>query len=192
MEVPGATYHVTARGNAGMRIFGDDFDRVHLLGLMGKASDTFGWSCLAYCLMDNHYHLLVRILGPNLSSGMRLIQTGYAKRFNARHGRQGHVFGDRFHNRRVDGDEHLLSAVVYTVLNPVRARVVDAPQEWRWSSYRATAGLEEPPGMLDLECLLGLLSPQRERAQAMYREMVAEAVCGIRGGRRQAGDSHLR
>ena len=78
VHAPGATYHVTARGNARMRIFGDDFDRVFLTDRIGRAIQQYGWRCLAYCLMDNHYHLLVRTPEPNLSSGMRLIQTRYA------------------------------------------------------------------------------------------------------------------
>jgi len=176
MEVPGTTYHVTARGNGGMPIFGDDFDRIRLLDLIARATHRHHWRCLAYCLMDNHYHLVVQTPEPNLSSGMRVIQTRYAKHFNCRHDRRGHLFGDRFHDRRVDGEGHLLSAAVYTVLNPVRAGIVEQPQEWQWTSYRATAGLEEPSGFLDLELLLGLLSPARDRAQAMYREMVVEAA----------------
>ena len=178
-----------------MPIFEDDFDRVRLLDAVARAVRSHRWRCLAYCLMGNHYHLLLQTPEPNLSSGMRLVQGGYARRFNRRHDRRGHLFGDRFHDLRVDGEEHLLSAAVYTVLNPVRAGIAGTAEQWRWSSYRATAGLDEKPSFLAVEDLLALLSPQREGAQAMYREMVAEA--GRRRGRGgvsafKAGDSHLR
>jgi putative transposase len=176
LEVSGATYHVTARGNGGLPIFEDDFDRIHLLDQLARAIDRCRWRCLAYCLMGNHYHLLVRTPEPNLSSGMRLIQTRYAKHFNPRHGRQGHLFGDRFHDARVDQEERFLSAAVYTVLNPVRAGIVNRPEEWLWSSYRTTAGLDEAPGFVDVDGILGLLSPDRERAQVLYREMVLETA----------------
>ncbi len=176
MEAPGATYHVTARGNGGASIFEDDFDRIHLLGLLARSIHDRGWRCLAYCLLGNHYHLLVQTPEANLSNGMRLVQTRYAKHFNRRHGRRGHLFGDRFHDRRVEGDDHLVSAAVYTVLNPVRAGVVDRPDEWPWSSYRATAGLDEPTDFLAREELLELLTPHRERAQALYRELVASTM----------------
>jgi REP element-mobilizing transposase RayT len=172
---PGATYHVTARGNGGQDIFADDFDRLHLVGLLSRASGTYRWRCLAYCLMTNHYHLVVVTPDPNLSSGMRLIQTRYAHRFNRRHDRHGHVFGDRFHDRRIEVGEHLLSALAYTVLNPVRAGLVDRPGDWPWSSYRATAGLEDAPGFLDVSSVHGLLSHDPDRARILYREFV-EAV----------------
>lgn len=174
VAVPGATYHLTARGNDGNAIFTDDFDRVHLLDLLSRATIRYGWVCLAYCLMGNHYHLLVQLTKPELSSGMRFIQTRYARRFNARNDATGHVFGDRFHDRRVEGDTHLLAAAVYTVLNPVRAGIVNRPDKWPWSSYRATAGLTVAPGFLDPVLLLDLLSPDLLRARALYRDLVEQ------------------
>ena len=172
IEVPGTTYHVTARGNAGAAIFVDDFDRLHLLQAIARAVRELRWTCFAYCLLGNHYHLLARIAEPNLSRGMQRIHSGYVRRFNARHARRGHVFGRRFHGRGVEGDEHLLSAAAYTVLNPVRAGIVARPEEWRWSSYRATIGLDRSPDFLDADALLSLLSPSRERARELFREMV--------------------
>jgi REP element-mobilizing transposase RayT len=178
-EVPGATYHVTARGNGGRAIFEDDHDRIHLLGMVAHVVRVNDWTCFAYCLMDNHYHLLVRTSGLTLSSGMRVVQTRHAQRFNSRHGRRGHVFGDRFHARRVEGESHLLAAAVYVILNPVRAGLVARPGEWQWSSYRATL---EPvhSGFLDAGALLELLSPNIDRARALYRQVVDEAVATLR------------
>jgi REP element-mobilizing transposase RayT len=187
IEVAGATYHVTARGNDGMPIFRDENDRAHLLGLLAGTVRDRRWVCLAYCLMENHYHLVVRTPEPNLSSGMRFVQTRYAKRFNSRHGRRGHVFGDRFHDRRVDDEAHLLTAAAYVVLNPVRAGLVDRPGDWPWSSYGVTVEGDDS-GIVDTNAVLELLSADLDRARDRYREMVETAALG----RTNAGDSHLR
>ena len=176
-EVAGGTYHVTARGNNGAEIFRDDYDRIYLLGLLSHAAAELDWRCFAYCLMSNHYHVLVRTPRLNLSSGMRLIQTRHARRFNSRHGRRGHLFGDRFHSRRVEEDSHLLAAASYIVLNPVRAGLVERPDDWRWSSYRATAGLDDAPGLLDVEPLLEMLAADRDSARWRYVEMVEAMRC---------------
>jgi len=133
--------------------------------------------------MDNHYHVLVRLTDPNLSDGMRFVQTRYAFRFHRRHERQGRVFGERFHDRRVDGERHLVAAAAYTVLNPVRAGIVDRPEAWSWSSYRATIGTVDPPSFFDPTALLELLSTDLERARALYSELVA---------REERGDSHQK
>ncbi|MBA3433980.1 MAG: transposase [Actinobacteria bacterium] len=159
-------------GQRRQRDLAGDFDRVHLLDLFSRAAIRYRWVCLAHCLMGNHHHLLVQLREPELSGGMRFIQTRDARRFNARNGRQGHVFGDRFHDRRVEGNHHLLAAAVYTVLNPVRTGIVNRPDAWPWSSYRATAGLAEAPGFLDPNLLLNMLSPDPARARALYRDLV--------------------
>ena len=182
-------YHLTARGNGGSAIFVDDFDRLYLLDLLVRVVRGLHWSCFAYCLMGNHYHLLVQTAEPNLSNGMHLLQTSYVRRFNRRHDRQGHLFGRRFHDQPISRDEHLVAAAVYTVLNPVRAGIVERPEEWRWSSYGATAGLEEEPAFLDVEPLLSMLSPSTSRARELFREMVeAERTAGAR---HPAGARHL-
>jgi REP element-mobilizing transposase RayT len=175
LEEPGATYHVTARGNDDDAIFRDDHDRTHLLGLISGVTREHGWTCFAYCLMSNHYHLLVRTPQPNLSRGMQLVQTRYAHRFNARHRRRGHLFGDRFHDRRVEADAHLLAAAAYVVSNPVRAGIVVRPQDWPWSSYHVTAGGEDRSKLVDTDAVLELLSPDPTRARELYRELVATA-----------------
>jgi REP element-mobilizing transposase RayT len=174
MEVPGATYHLTARGNNGAAIFADDYDRMHLLGLLSHAAREQRWTCLAYCLMSNHYHLLVRTADSNLSSGIGWVHTRYVRRFNGRLGRRGHLFGERYHDRRVESDEHLVAAAAYVVLNPVRAGVVARPEEWRWSSYRATVDADEPALLVDVGALLGLLSTDFDRARTLYREVVED------------------
>jgi putative transposase len=176
IEAAGAIYHVTARGNAGAAIFDDDLDRLNLLHLLGRVVRDLRWRCFAYCLMGNHYHLLLQTLEPNLSKGMHLLQSAYVRRFNKRHDRAGHVFGRRFHDQPVKGHEHLVAAAVYTVLNPVRAGIVARPEEWRWSSYRATVGSETAPAFLDVDAMLSMLSPSAPRARELFREMVETAA----------------
>lgn len=172
IQAAGATYHLTARGNGGATIFLDDFDRLYFLQVVARVVRELEWTCFTYCLMNNHYHLLVRTPRPDLASGMQRIQSSYVRRFNARHARQGHVFGRRYHDELVRRDEHLLSAAAYVVLNPVRAGIVERPEEWRWSSYRATVGLDACPAFLDVVSLLEMFAPDRARATALFREMV--------------------
>lgn len=171
LDFPGAFHHVTARGNARDTVYRDNTDRTLFLGALERAVERFGWCVLAHCLMGNHYHLLVETPQANLSRGMRHVNGVYAQRFNRRHARVGHVFQARFHATLVDCDAHLLAAAAYVVLNPVRARLCQEPADWRWSSYRATVGLE-PPGFLATDRLLGLLAESRPEARRRYRAFV--------------------
>lgn len=124
LEFPGAIYHVTSRGNARNAIFLDDEDRVLFLACLGAVVTRFGWWCHAYCLMDNHYHLLIETPEGDLSRGMRQLNGVYTQRFNRRHGRAGHVFQGRFKAIVVDRDSYLLELCRYVVLNPIRAGMV--------------------------------------------------------------------
>jgi REP element-mobilizing transposase RayT len=161
-----AIHHATARGNAREALYRDATDRVRWRDVLAETAERFSWLVLAYCQMGNHYHLLVETPRPTLSRGMRHLNGVYAQRFNARHGRVGHVFQARFHARLVERDEHLLAVAAYIPTNPVRARLCSTPVSWRWSSYRATIGLE-PPGFLAVERLLSFFgAPASARANA--------------------------
>ena len=105
---------------------------------LARVSERHGWECLAYCLMGNHYHLIVRTPQPNLSTGMRLLNGAYANWFNARHERVGHVFQGRFRSVLLRSSIHLRTAVRYVLRNPVAAGLCGHPRDWRWSSYAAT------------------------------------------------------
>src|SRR5450759_1095392 len=122
IESPGAIYHVTARGNAREAIFRDDADRDLFLAALGEVVTRFGWLFHAYCLMDNHYHLLIETSQGNLSPGMRQLNGVYTQRVNRRHARVGHVFQGRFKAILVERDSYLLELARYIVLNPVRPR----------------------------------------------------------------------
>ncbi len=174
IEFEGALYHVTARGNAREAIAKDDADRNRFLAILGKTVSRFNWLCHAYCLMGNHYHLLIETPDGNLSQGMRHLNGVYTQAFNRRHKRVGHVLQGRFKAILVDKDSYLLELCRYIVLNPVRARMVKHPREYPWSSYRATTGLAKPPDLLTCDWLLNQFGKHRVTAQKRYRTFVLE------------------
>jgi REP element-mobilizing transposase RayT len=125
-------YHVTARGVARSRIFIDDHDRTRFVRLLRSVTARFRWRCHAYCLMGNHYHLVVEGRLADLSAGAHRLNGGHARRFNERHERVGHLFQERFHARVLRDDEHLAAACTYVLDNPVRAGLSLTADAWRW------------------------------------------------------------
>ena len=172
LEAPGAIHHVVAKGNAGEAIVRDNRDRLTFVQRLAQAIAKHGWSCLAYCLLDNHFHLVVETPEPNLGVGMKWLKASYAQDFNHRYERVGHVFGGRFYSMLVERDSHLTAAIAYVALNPVRAGVVDRAENWYWSSYAAIVGLVPPAPFLEPQRVLELLDPRAEVA----RRVLAEAV----------------
>ena len=154
IEYPGAVYHLTARGNARQPIFRDTADRHGFLRTLAHVVDRYSWRCHAYCLMTNHYHLLIETPQPTLARGMRQLNGVYTQAFNRRHGRSGHLFQGRYHAVVVEKEAHLLELCRYVVLNPVRVKSCRTAGAWRWSSYRATAGLTAAPGFLTVAWVL--------------------------------------
>jgi putative transposase len=176
IEFAGALYHVTARGNERKAIVRDDRDREEWVATLAHTCDRFAWRCLAWCLMDNHFHLVLETPKPNLARAMRQLNGRYAQRFNRCHRRVGHLFQGRYKALLVQDDPHLLEACRYTVLNPARTRRPRRYDTWPWSSYRATAGLEPAPPWLDLRRLLGMFAPERPLAQRRYRAFIREGL----------------
>lgn len=175
VQVPGGVYHITSRGVRRQAIFEDDRDRNLLLSILGDVVDLRRWRCHAYCLMSNHYHLVIQTPQPNLSAGMHHLNLRYARRFNARYGHAGHLFDRRFSSLLIRSDWHLLEAIRYVVLNPVRARLCGDPNDWPWSSYRAAAGTAETP-LPVADDVLSFFGPSATEASAAFRRFVAEGV----------------
>ncbi len=174
IEFPGALYHVTTRGNAAADIVADDVDRAALVELIGEVVERASWLCHTYCLMDNHYHLLVETPAPSLARGMRHLNGVYTQTFNRTHGRVGHVFQGRYKAILVEREAHLLEVCRYVVLNPVRAGLARDARAWRWSSYRAT--LAAAPAWLAADDLLALFAPAPGAARRIYAGFVAEGA----------------
>jgi len=174
LEYEGALYHVTSRGNAREQIFSDEGDRDRFLGILGDVVARYRWICHAYCLMSNHYHLLIETPDAGLSRGMQLLNGVYTQWFNHRHKRVGHLFQGRFKGILVEKDNYLLELARYIVLNPVRAQMVRSVRDWPWSSYPATVGEQQPPAFLTVEQILIQFDPDRKRATYAYRQFVRQ------------------
>jgi putative transposase len=200
IEVPGGWYHVTSRGNARQRIFRDDWDRRHLLGLLAEFVERFALGLHAYVLMDNHYHLLLQLSEANLSAAMQWLGVSYTVWFNRRHGCVGHLFQGRFKSILIE-EARVREVSRYVHLNPVRVERLglgkaarrrehrgegkrpDAAlvgerlrrlHQYRWSSYRAYLGVSDGADWLKTETILGMGG--REEQPRRYREYVEEAI----------------
>ena len=176
LEFANALYHVTSRGDRREPIFIDDADRSMWLDVFGQVCGRFNWRCHAWCLMTNHYHLLVETPDPNLSRGMRQLNGVYTQRFNRRYGHLGHVFQGRFKAILVEREGYLLELARYVVLNPVRARMVSDAGAWPWSSYAAMTGAQSPAPWLETDGLLQQFGRRRDRAVARYVDFVRAGV----------------
>lgn len=164
---------MTTRGNRHQAIYFDDFDRRQFTALLARVVEALHWQCHGFCLMPNHYHLVLETPEPNLSAGMQRLNGVYAKTFNWIHGFEGHLFERRFRCVVPESESHVLELARYVALNPVRAGLCDHPADWRWSSYRALAGLADPPTFLTCDWLLSLFAVDRQRAQLRFTEFVA-------------------
>lgn len=174
LQYPGAVYHLTSRGNAQQPIFWGAGDREIFLNILAVAIARCDWLCHAYCLMDNHYHLLVETPQPNLSIGMRQLNGLYTQSFNRKHGRVGHLFQGRYKAIVVQKQEHLLELCRYVVLNPLRVGKPRGIHNWKWTSYPPTAGLQRVPAFLMVDWILAQFGTTRSAAQAAYRAFVTK------------------
>jgi REP element-mobilizing transposase RayT len=176
IEYDGALYHVTSRGNDRKAIFKDDSDRELFLNTLARVTERFHWICHGYCLMNNHYHLVIETPDGNLSKGMRQLNGVYTQAFNQRHHRVGHIFQGRFKAILVKKDSHFLDVCRYVVLNPVRAKAVSHPRQWKWSSYRATAGTIQAYDCLTVDEILSHFGQRKAIAQQRYCEFVQAGI----------------
>lgn len=173
----GAIYHVMARGNRRCRIFGDEFDRLRFLEILGEAQQRYAIRWRAFSLMTSHYHAAAQTTAANLSEAMRYVNGQFARAWNRRRRTRGHVFGERFVSKPIEDDRYAITALKYIIWNPVEGGYVKRPDEWVWSSHRATAGLAMPPDFLDLDWLQGFFGGgSLAEAQGEYRKAIDEPL----------------
>lgn len=167
---------MTSRGNAKGDIYLDDADRRIFLRILGTTITRHHWLLHAFCIMGNHYHLLLETPLPNLSRGMHRLNGAYSQCFNRRHHRVGHVLQGRFTALLVERESYLLELARYVPLNPVRAGFVSSPVDWQWSSYRSTAGLDPAPPWLTTSTVLKRFAGEPDRAGVRFQEFVRDGM----------------
>lgn len=177
IEYPGAFYHVTSRGNEQKDIFRSKKDRERFLHYLETATGRYGAAVHAYCLMGNHYHILLETPLGNLSQIMRHINGAYTTYFNVKRKRAGHLFQGRYKAILVDADEYAKELSSYIHLNPVRSGMAEKPEEYTWSSYKYYVGKAKHPAWLKTDFILGYFDMKESSAQKKYYRFV-EIVIG--------------
>ncbi len=174
-ELEGAYYHVGTRGNNQRDIYSDSPSRLMFQLMLQRLAKQYGWRVIAYCLMNNHYHLVLQLGAGGMSRGMQSLNGGYAQAFNARESRRDHVFGRRFWSREIGDADDLLRTCAYVDLNPTRS-FDTVPWDWPWNGYRAAVGLEAPQGFHKVGDLWQLLDPQPRKAMDVYAALVGDGL----------------
>jgi putative transposase len=176
LQYPDALYHVTIRSNAAEVVMRDDWDFLALLTRLEETIERCRWNCLAYCVLNRHYHLSLETPQANVAQGMHLLNLAYARRFNRRYGRYGHVFQTPYRARLITTDEYLRTVLCYIALNPVVAGVCRTSEDWVWSSYAATIGLRCAPPWLATTRVLELFDRDPANARRKFRSLVNEKL----------------
>lgn len=178
---PTGLYHVFSRGNYRATIFFDDDHFEKYLSLLARVARRRRWAVLDWCLMPNHFHLLLQLQEGGLSEGMRELNGCFSRWSNRQTDRTGtgHLVKNRFGSVDVIREGHLWNVITYIPLNPVRAGLTPRPEDWAWSGYRATIGLEHPRVFHEPARLLRLFTGDRAEALRRYEAIVADAL--VRG-----------
>jgi putative transposase len=171
-QIPDGLYHVGVRGVRKTPLFHDDPDRHEILGRLAEVVARYCWECLAYCLMTNHVHLVVKTIEPTISRGMQWLNSRYCEYFNGRYGIEGHAIERRFWSKVITREEQLLTTIAYDVLNPVRAGICAHPGDWPWSSYLATAGRAPAPSWLAVDQVQRMFASDAVIGAALFVEFV--------------------
>ena len=182
LRLPGAVFHVTARGTRKQEIFRDEFNYNRFLTILAAVTERREWRCHLYCLLPNHYHLALEAADGDLSAGMHVLNGTYAKFFNRRYDSSGHLFQDRFHAVAVERTKHLLELARYLARNPVRAGLCTDPDEWRWSSFAAYAGKAPAPRFLSMSWVLEQFAHDAAAARGLFEAFVRDAPVGMSSG----------
>lgn len=175
-QFPGALYHVTSRGDRKSAIYRDHTDYVVWLAMLGEICAQYNFIIHAFCQMPNHYHLVTETVDANLSRGIQQLNGRYSQYYNRRHGLVGHLFQGRYKAILVQRDRYMMELTRYVVLNPVRAGLVTAPDEWRWCNYAHVVGKQTAPDWLDVDTTLQTFSGRDEHAVTSYREFIMAGI----------------
>jgi putative transposase len=174
--VPGGYYHVHTRGNDRQAIFFGNWSGRLFVRELERAARRHGWRVFAYCLMTNHYHLVLQI-DERLSAGMCELNGRFATASNWMNKRRDHLFGRRFTSHLIEDEPYFLESVRYVLLNPVRAaRGVNRPEHWRFSSMKATLGREPAPPWLDVGFVLAHFGSTETAARRRFVEFVLDGI----------------
>src|SRR6266536_1838330 len=175
---PTGYYHLSTRGVYGRPMFRDDADHELFLRLYGRTALKHRWVTLAWALIWNHHHFIVKLTDGGLSNGVRALHSNFSRRMHGKYGgtREGHLVRHCFYAGQIKTDEGILAAARYVDLNAVRAGLCERPDEWRWSSYRATLGLEHPQPFHQPHELHRLLGKTPRAARTAYRRYVHEGL----------------
>jgi putative transposase len=189
LQFAGAVYHVATRATGPSDLFRDADDRQRFLKILKHVVGKYEWRLHSYCLMVTHYHLVLTTPKPNIGLGMQLLNGLYARTFNRRHGRLGHLVSARYSAAVIESEGHAFEVCRYVPTNPVRSEMCTKAEDWPWSSYGATLGLRPEPSFLDSSWILerfgGDLSTARQNLRDFVdAELVSEAVEAGRGLRR--------
>jgi putative transposase len=183
-QIAGAVYHVTTRSAGSITAYRDAADYSRFLRILAYVTGELRWRVHLYCLMPTHWHLVVTTVEANIAACVHVLNGLYARTFNERHGRTGHLFGARYRSPMILTEPHAIRVCSYVPLNPVEAGLVDAPEDWPWSSYAATLGLREKPWFLEDDWALRHFDERDiEVARRRYRSYVEAAAEGVRGAR---------
>ncbi|MEE9425039.1 MAG: transposase [Methylococcales bacterium] len=183
IEYPGALTHVKSFCNEGSRIFLEEANRRAFIELLDELLVHHQIDCYAYCLMNDHYHLLLETATTNLSKMMRSLNGRYTQYFNREYHQSGAIFRGRFKSVVIQKEKYLREVSRHIILNPLRADLVDYPEDYKWSSYRATAGMEQAPAWLVVDKLLGSFDSSKQSAVKQYKNYVKQGVGSNISGR---------
>lgn len=174
IEFPGAFYHIIVRGNQKQAIFIDDQDRIQYLERLNRYKNEHGFILYAYTLITNHVHLLIETPKSSISKIMQVVNFTYTQYFNKKYSKVGHLFQGRYKSFLCDRNKYLLSLIRYIHLNPVRAKLVKEPYEYRWSSHKDY--LNGDKGFVDTDKVLRLFSENPTKARRLYEDFINETI----------------
>jgi REP element-mobilizing transposase RayT len=176
IEYEGAVYHITARGNERGAIYKDSGDMQKFLDILGMLSVKHRIVVHGYVLMQNHYHLLIETPAGNIARAIHYLNATYTNYFNRRHNRAGHLFQGRYGSHIIEKDQYLLAVNRYIHLNPVRARLVKTPEQYKWGSYEMFVGTRRKPEWLECDWILSRFSPDVKESRRLYRSFVTDGI----------------